>query len=498
MKILLKFTLVIHRYLGFVLSILFLVWFVSGFVMMYKDFPNLAQSEKQKRSTALTVRDSLWQPVQISQLYRLPDTLQALKISSLLHWPVYRFQSLDGKWQSFYASNGKPVQNLSAYHASVIARFFSGNGASIKKIETIDHLDQWTPRTRYVAHLPIHRVWMNDTEETVCYVSSASGEIVQFLNREDKFWAWLGAIPHWIYFRDLRIHNQLWRDVVVGLSIFGVMMSVAGIALGIVRTIRAKRDRDRFSPYKKKWFRWHHYVGFFFGVFVFTWILSGLFSMNPWRWSPDSSLSAAEKKLWQGGHISTQNIKGTVEEVIKKFSTAGELKEMQLVQVYSAPYWLGYYSDNTTKLLSAGDLQTDLLDSLPKQKFLSLLTKLQPSAQLTEATWLMDYDAYYYNKHRTRPLPVLRAKFNDAAETWYYVNVRTGLVVEKIQARNRLERWLYNGLHSLDFPVFFYQRPLWDVVVILLMTGGTALSVTGLVLTAKWMKRKTKKAIRHV
>ncbi|MFM8912559.1 MAG: PepSY domain-containing protein, partial [Flammeovirgaceae bacterium] len=393
-----KFTLLIHRYLGLVLSILFLVWFVSGFVMMYKDFPNLTQSERLKRSTELATLDSLWQPAQVAQLHALPDTLQSLHIASLLHWPVYRFQSTDGKWQSFYASNGNPVQNISAYHAGVIAKFFSGNGASIKKIETINHLDQWIPRTRYVAHLPIHRVRMNDDKGTVCYVSSTSGEVLQFLNREDKFWAWLGAIPHWIYFRDLRIHNQAWRDVVVGLSIFGVLMSMAGIALGIVRTVRAKRDHDRLSPYKKKWFRWHHYVGFFFGLFAFTWILSGLFSMNPWRWSPDSSLSAAEQQLWRGGHISTQKIQMPVEYAITKLSKAGELKEMQLLQVDSVPYWLGYYSDNTNKLLSAADLDIDLLDSLPKQKFLSLLKRLQPTAQLTEAAMLTDYDAYYYNK----------------------------------------------------------------------------------------------------
>ena len=42
----------------------------------------------------------------------------------------------------------------------------------------------------------------------------------------------------------------------------------------------------------------------------------------------------------------------------------------------------------------------------------------------------------------------------------------------------RLRRWLYQGLHSLDFPFLYYRRPLWDIVVIVLSIGGIALSVT--------------------
>ena len=43
---------------------------------------------------------------------------------------------------------------------------------------------------------------------------------------------------------------------------------------------------------------------------------------------------------------------------------------------------------------------------------------------------------------------------------------------------DRLERWLYHGLHSLDFPFLYYQRPLWDVVLIALSIGGIVSTVT--------------------
>jgi hypothetical protein len=37
-------------------------------------------------------------------------------------------------------------------------------------------------------------------------------------------------------------------------------------------------------------------------------------------------------------------------------------------------------------------------------------------------------------------------------------------------------------LHSLDFPWLYNYRPAWDIVVIAFMLGGTALSVTSLIM----------------
>ena len=53
-----------------------------------------------------------------------------------------------------------------------------------------------------------------------------------------------------------------------------------------------------------------------------------------------------------------------------------------------------------------------------------------------------------------------------------------------------MSRWLYHGLHSLDFPWLYNYRPLWDIVVITFMVGGTALCVTSLVLAWRVLGRK--------
>jgi hypothetical protein len=47
-KKLTKVVIKIHRLLGFTLCLLFLIWCLSGFVMMYKGFPSVTVEDKMK------------------------------------------------------------------------------------------------------------------------------------------------------------------------------------------------------------------------------------------------------------------------------------------------------------------------------------------------------------------------------------------------------------------------------------------------------------------
>jgi outer membrane assembly lipoprotein YfiO len=55
---------------------------------------------------------------------------------------------------------------------------------------------------------------------------------------------------------------------------------------------------------------------------------------------------------------------------------------------------------------------------------------------------------------------------------------------------NFMERWLYHGLHSMNFPWLYNYRPAWDIVVIAFMAGGTALAFTSLMLAWQVLGRK--------
>ena len=87
-------------------------------------------------------------------------------------------------------------------------------------------------------------------------------------------------------------------------------------------------------------------------------------------------------------------------------------------------------------------------------------------------------------------------KFSDPAKTWVYVDPETSQIVAQVQRNNRIERWLYNGFHSLDFSFWYYKRPLWDIGMILLSLGGASLSAIGAWLGVRRILLNAKRVLR--
>ncbi len=104
--------------------------------------------------------------------------------------------------------------------------------------------------------------------------------------------------------------------------------------------------------------------------------------------------------------------------------------------------------------------------------------------------YLEDYDSHYYSRHdRFRPLPVTRVKFSDPESTWFHIHAQTGQLLERLTFRNRVQGWLYNGLHTLDFSVLIYRRPLWDILLVLLCGAAAIFSLTSI--TIAWRHLRT-------
>jgi hypothetical protein len=91
---------------------------------------------------------------------------------------------------------------------------------------------------------------------------------------------------------------------------------------------------------------------------------------------------------------------------------------------------------------------------------------LLPS-KVARAEWLSHYDFYYYNRaahtmggHQDKPLPVLRLQFADASATWVHLDPYSGTLLNSLDQRGRLKRWLFALLHSWDWLPLLSQRPL--------------------------------------
>ena len=483
-----KAVMLIHRYFALLMSIIFFAWCFSGFVMIYtNNFPSVDKFEQAKQKQAIDF--SLIAP--LSANHFLSDKqIKSLKITTVYNRPSYEVVlKEDDKRLFFYADVPHEVPKIDEELAITIAKDFNQmHDAEIAKVELVDELDKWLPRDGYLKDLPLYKVHFASDAKRVCYVAKNSGQVVQNLNNWDKFFAWIGPIPHWFYFKDLRLNTKLWKDVVIYCSLLGLVLCISGIVLGIIRTVNVRKRRKVLTPFKKGWYKWHHYLGLFFGLFAFTWTLSGLFSMNPWNYSSSRSITSEEAGNWRHKPFYTlQEVNEAVEHLKHQANTT--TKSIQLTAFQGGVYWI---ADNSmakqTALIASKDFNPKIIDTtVIKATIKGFNNTLIQAVKLLEA-----YDSYYYSRANKQPLPVYKITMNNAQNTVYYVDPASLEIKRKMQTDSRSLRWLYNGLHSFDFPGLINNRPLWDIIILFLLIGTTLLSYTGLKLFIGYVWRKLK------
>jgi hypothetical protein len=144
--------------------------------------------------------------------------------------------------------------------------------------------------------------------------------------------------------------------------------------------------------------------------------------------------------------------------------------------------------------------------ALPQFSQASLVSAVQRVAANTQVETqeiLTEYDSYYYPRHHQslveKPLPVLRVQLADEAGTRFYLDPQDGRLLTKLDRSGRVLRWLYSGLHHWDFG-WIYQRPIWDVWMLIWVTLGLVLGVSSLVVGWRRLKKTftpKKRAVRR-
>jgi hypothetical protein len=470
-----RFLYLFHRWLGVALCLWFALLFASGIIMMYVDYPELTEEER------------LWQmeTLQASAVHLTPEdaarhtgsaAFSALKLSNILGRPAYQFTLPGGRNAVIFADDGTSLRDVSAAQALAAAQHstFAAQGGVPRYTGLID-IDQWTVSSVLDPNRPLHRIALDDAAGTVLYVSSHNGQIVRDTHATERLWNWLGSTVHWIYPWQFRQHAGLWAWVLTYLSLAGVFSVISGAVIGWWR-LRIKRPYhgERLTPYRG-WQKWHHVLGLGFLLFISTWTFSGLMSMSPWGLFDNATNAEEQTARYYGGALDDL----TAFPALPSSALAGidPVKEVEWRRI-GTTYYLVLSHSATDKSLILPPNATRL-----KEVMTHALAHLQPQAAVQEQRVLTSYDSWYYSHHnRYRPLPALEVHFDDAEQSWYYLDLNTGAVVQRLTATDRWARWLYNGLHSLDFAPLFSHRPLWDVVVILLCLAGFGFALTAVVI----------------
>ena len=135
-------------------------------------------------------------------------------------------------------------------------------------------------------------------------------------------------------------------------------------------------------------------------------------------------------------------------------------------------------------------------DPFSVDALMSRVRETYPDTPIVETRLLEEYDAYHYSRDLAAPLPILRVKFDDLDNTWLYIDPASGQLSRSLHRLDRVERWIYHGFHSLDFGFWYYNRPIWDIGVIVLSLSGLASSTIGLFLGTRrlWRGRRVRAA----
>ena len=500
-----------HRWLGIAGCVLFVAWFVSGVVMMYARMPGLANEERLARAPALDLSHVRLSPTEAaSQLGLEVDRVQ---VGMLQGRPVYRF---GGREQTIiFADNGEFFGGITRSEAQEIARRYApGHTGALRHaaVITATDPDQWTLQAR--ARMPMHRFDLDDPDDTHLYVSEVTGDVVLRTTRAERFWGYLGPVFHWVYFTPLRKNGPLWTEFIIWSSLIGCVMCITGIVWGFWRYSPRKRFRLKrvptTSPYAG-WMKWHHVAGLIFGVVTLTWTYSGLLSMGPFNWFRSPPPGRAEREASTGGPfkadlLTIDSMKAAVTAVEPLFTP----KELESMQFRGEPFWIVRRAPTEEqavlwmhegllpraprprlehRYVSVVHPERGAFTSFDREAMPEVAKAAMPGVPMQDAAWLQEYDGYYYDPRGSRPLPVLRVRYADEHSTWLYLDPEQGGIVQRSTSVSRLRRWLYQGLHSLDFPFLYFHRPLWDIVVIVLSIGGTVLSFTTMLPAWRRLKR---------
>lgn len=466
---------VIHRWLGIALGPFVAMWFATGMVMHFVPFPSQSESQRVAGLSALMIEGSIRGPADAIRASGMTDVLR-IRLIQRADGPVYIVFG-GAASTALRAADLAPAAVRSRELALAIgaddARQRGKAAPDPARLALIDH-DQWTVAGQHQRHRPLYRLALDDEAGTEFYISSTTGEVVLDTTRWERRWNVIGSVAHWIYAPALRSRPALWSAIVKWLALAALALVVAGAILGVARVrIRGKRSA---SPYRGMHL-WHHVLGLASLVFVTTWIFSGFLSMDDGVLFSTGRATASELAAISGAPP-WDRLKD--EDLQRIDPRARELE------------WFAFDGRLFRRAITAPNTQhiAEVGHSEPEQAFLPLAAvgavarRLGP--QCGDPAEIGPNDNYAMTSIISGS-PVYRITCGDV---WYDIDAASGALLQTTDSSRRAYRWLYGGLHRLDFPALAARPMLRTALIITLCGIGLLFSLTGIAIGARRLWRR--------
>jgi hypothetical protein len=462
--------ILLHRWLGVAFCLLFAMWFASGIVMHFVPFPALSDAERIAGLAPIETPLVAHGPAEAVRASGLSG-VSRVKLVQRSDGPVYLVVGLSGV-AALHAGDLSDAGVHSHPLALSIAKDYSAHRQweiSAAGIAALKSYDQWTVANGFDRYRPLYRIALHDARGTELYVSTSTGEVVLETARRQRAWNYVGSVAHWIYPTVLRRHPAAWGRLLWWLSLVALIGACAGAVIGMLRLGEAGSRLS--SPYRG-WQRWHHWLGLCCMLFLLTFIFSGWLSMDSGTLFSTGKPTGAEVAAVTG--VPDWNV-----------LPQDELQQLR-PQTVEAEWFVfagGIYrrertAGGTQRLGIAGSPAAPSPDRafLDATEVNAIATHLAPAC--AAATVIGGSDSYA-SASAVPDAPIYRLVCGD---DWFHIDGASGAVLEKLDASRRAYRWLFDALHTLDFPVLA-ARPAFRATLIVALCGlGFVFSLTAVVI----------------
>ena len=208
--------------------------------------------------------------------------------------------------------------------------------------------------------------------------------MVQYTTTASRWGAYVGAIPHWLYFTPLRKHGPQWSQVVIWSSGIGTVAAILGIVIGVWMYSPSKRYRYAGAPtsipYRGQK-RLHTIFGLIFGLGAATWAFSGMLSMDPFPTREPAGRPVAEaaavvapafRRRFAAVAVSRRRLRPSIRAKRWRSSPAVNVKELELTSFAGEPVYLATLARGDTRIIPLeGEPQTEF----DRQRIIDVVTK---------------------------------------------------------------------------------------------------------------------------
>ena len=428
MKRLYNFIYACHKWFGIPLAVMFIMWYISGIVMLYHQFPRLTPSTTPMEEVDAASLQRVWTEV--------PDTFRNCRIMFSGSRPLV---AADGETYGAFTPGRRDLE-------SVAESFSTG----IAKVDTLHDIDKWIPFNRHMRHLPIYRII--GTDDSYTYVSSQTGEVIEHNTRVGRAWAWVGALPHYVYITPIRRDVDLWKKVVIWMS----GLSTLSVIFGIVIALRFLIKKRRLNLFRRRSWQWHYSFGLFFGLFMLAFIFSGMMSLAR---IPDWIMKSTEKP-----ETEFVVIKNDVD-----LSMFPKKMGMARISSYPTPRIEAFAGERSTV---TGINHSSPLD-FSQECMKKVVTRL--TGETVEEITPIRHDIFYKSDK-----PGFKASTKNFTAYWNdegYFRV--------MDRKGKAQAICYRFLHNMDFPVLNSIDWLHQLFMWIVLLGGLVIVLTGTILSIR-------------